>query len=531
MPHPCIPAEIELALGLDELDVPSALRVHIARRLGCSIDDVPEPVIVRRAIDARGGKVRFRVKVTLTTEADVPPEISAAVPREVKDNRCVVIVGDGPAGLFCAYELACHKIASIVVERGRTVQPRRHDLKSVLKRGEVNPDSNYCFGEGGAGTYSDGKLYTRATKRGEVRRVLELLVEHGAPHDIMIDARPHIGSNRLPQVVVALREHLQQVGVQFRFETRVVGLDVNNDPPGRKVRAVVCADGTSIGADAVVLATGHSARDVYDWLRAAGCRLEPKSFAIGLRCEHPQGLINRLQYGAQARHPRLPNAAYQLAHTEQGQGVFSFCMCPGGFIVPATTEADAVVVNGMSLSRRDSPYANSGIVASIRPEDWCQAGFDAVMGGVELQRTLEQAAFSAGGGAFRAPAARLMDFIERRGSSTLPKCSYQPGLASTNLDEVLAAGRLPIGDRIRDAFASFGRQMRGYLTQEAVLVGVETRTSSPLRIPRDPDTLQHPDLSDLYPVGEGAGYAGGIISAALDGIRAAHVLARRFDTT
>ncbi len=463
MPDPSMPTEIELTLGLDELEEPTTIRSRIARILGCAIDLVPAPVVVRRAIDARRGKVQFRIKVALGTAANQRTPRSDGILQEVAGQAQVLIVGDGPAGLFCAYELACHKVRSIVVERGKTVQPRRHDLKAVLQGGIVNPDSNYCFGEGGAGTYSDGKLYTRATKRGEVRRVLELLVEHGAPDDILIDARPHIGSNNLPKVVVALREHLRQIGVEFRFETRVTGLDVNAGTSPRLVRGVICADGTSIGADAVVLATGHSARDVYDWLSAAGCRLEPKSFAVGLRCEHPQGLINHLQYGRFARHPRLPNAAYQLAHSVQGKGVFSFCMCPGGFIVPSTTEPDAVVVNGMSLSRRDSPYANSGIVASICPEDWCQAGFDAVLGGIELQRTLEQSAYLAGGGAFRAPAARVTDFMAGRASNDLPKSSYQPGLANANFDEVFAAGRLPIIARIREALVVFGRQMPGFV--------------------------------------------------------------------
>ena len=527
MPGRSLPSEIELTLGLDELEEANTIRTRIARILGCATECVPTPVVVRRAIDARRGKVRFRIKVALATAVNPRVPSSGAAPREVSGHERVIIIGDGPAGLFCAYELACHAILSIVIERGKTVQPRRHDLKSVLQRGIVNPDSNYCFGEGGAGTYSDGKLYTRATKRGEVRRVLELLVEHGAPSDILIDARPHIGSNNLPKVVVALREHLRQVGVEFRFETRVTGLDFNAGATPRVVRGALCADGTSIGADAVVLATGHSARDVYDWLLKAGCTLEPKSFALGLRCEHPQEIINRSQYGRYAQHPRLPNAAYQLAYSEQGQGVFSFCMCPGGFIVPATTEPDAVVVNGMSLSRRDSPYANSGIVASIRPEEWSQAGFDAVLGGMELQRALEQAAYAAGGGAFRAPAARLTDFMASRASSDLPKSSYQPGLTSVNLDEIFAVGRLPVGDKIRNAMAVFGRRMPGFVTNQAVLVGVESRTSSPVRIPRNPNSLENPDLWGLYPVGEGAGFAGGIISAALDGIRAAQALARQ----
>jgi uncharacterized protein len=525
MPDRSIPKEIDLSLDLDDLEEPNALRARVARKLGRRPEEIPVPVVVRRAIDARGGKVQFRVRVALSETANGRLPSSEHEPREVKGSPVVVVIGDGPAGLFCAYELACHQIRSIIIERGRTVQPRRHDLKSVLHGGVVNPDSNYCFGEGGAGTYSDGKLYTRATKRGDVRRVLELLVEHGASREILVDARPHVGSNNLPKVVVALREHLTQVGVEFRFESRVIGLDVNSGATPRRVRGVRCADGGAFGADAVVVATGHSARDVYDWLTDVGCTLEPKSFALGVRCEHAQQLINRAQYGRYARHPRLPNAAYHLAHTDQGEGVFSFCMCPGGFIVPSTTEPNAVVVNGMSLSRRDSPFANSGLVASVTPEDWRRAGFDRVLGGLELQRAIEEAAFVAGGGAFRAPAVRIADFVAGRTSSDLPRCSYQPGLTSVNLDDVFAASRLPIAKRLRAALGVFGHQIRGFVTEEAVLVGVESRTSSPVRVPRDPDSMQNPELARLYPVGEGAGYAGGIVSAALDGIRAAQQIA------
>ena len=525
MPEPALPSEVELSLGLDELDEPQALRARVARQLHRPLEAVPEVRVVRRAIDARNGKVQFRVKVSLEQQRETLTASAQRAPREVGGPRRVVIVGDGPAGLFCAYELACAGIAVVIVERGKTVQPRRHDLKSVLG-GELNQDSNYCFGEGGAGTYSDGKLYTRATKRGDVPRVLEILVEHGAPADIAVDARPHIGSNRLPKVITALREHLQQVGVEFLFQTRVVGLDVKADTTRRSVRGVCCADGTVIGADAVVLATGHSARDVYDWLLAAGLSLQAKSFALGVRCEHPQSLINRIQYGSLAHHPKLPNATYQLTFSEGERAAFSFCMCPGGFIVPATTESDAQVVNGMSLSRRNSPFANSGIVASIHPSDWQAAGFDPVLGGIELQRAVERAAFIAGGGGFKAPAARLTDFLDGKSSSQLPRCSYQPGLTAANLDEVLAASRLPIGDWLRRGFRAFAQQMSRYITAEAVVLGVESRTSSPVRIPRDRDTLQHPEMQGLYPVGEGAGYAGGIVSAALDGMRAAQVLAR-----
>lgn len=520
-----IPQDVELTLALDDIDEPESLRGRIARQLGVKAEDIPHVRVVRRAIDARRGQVSFRLKVSLRDQEPSGKPVADTVPREVKGERKVAIVGDGPAGLFCAYELACRGIPSVVIERGKTVQPRRHDLKSVLRNGTLNPESNYCFGEGGAGTYSDGKLYTRATKRGDVPRVLEVLVEHGAPPEIAVDARPHIGSNRLPKVVTALREHLTQVGVEFRFASHVVGLDVDETRQPRRVRGVRLEDGSAVGADAVVLATGHSARDVYQWLLDAGLTLVPKSFALGVRCEHPQSLINRIQYGALAQHPKLPNAAYQLTHTQGERGCFSFCMCPGGFIVPATTEADGQVVNGMSLSRRDSPYANSGIVVSIHPHDWQGAGFDTIIGGIELQRVIEQAAFAAAGGGFKAPAVRLTDFLDGKTSSSLPPSSYQPGLHAASLHEVLDAGKLPIASWLLDGFRAFARQMRGYVTSQAVLLGVESRTSSPVRIPRDSTTLQHPELLGFYPVGEGAGYAGGIVSAALDGIRVAQQLA------
>jgi uncharacterized FAD-dependent dehydrogenase len=409
----------------------------------------------------------------------------------------------------------------VVVDRGKTVQPRRHDLKALHQRGQVDSDSNYCFGEGGAGTYSDGKLYTRAHKRGSVRDVIELLALHGAPEAILVDARPHIGSNRLPKVVTALREKLESVGVKFEFGARVVGL---LQRPGR-VTGVRLSDGREIAARAVVLATGHSARDVFVMLAEAGVLLEAKAFALGVRVEHPQPLINRIQYGRFADHPKLPNASYRVAETVEGRGVFSFCMCPGGFVVPASTEPGELVVNGMSLSRRDSPYANSGLVIGVEPGDVEQAGYSGVLGGVELQRRIEQAAFAASSGALSAPATRVTDFLARRASSTVPETSYIPGLTPTDVGPILDAAGLKLADRLRLALAAFDRKLRGYRTEEAVLIGVESRTSSPVRVPRDPESLQAPGFSGLYPCGEGAGYAGGIVSAALDGQRVARAIA------
>jgi uncharacterized protein len=512
--------EIEIDLGLDDPDDPEALRTRVAARLAVPGADLPPIEIKKRAIDARGGRVRFHL--TLAPLEPAAPGLGEPLPREVDRAERVIIVGDGPAGLFCAYELARRGIGSIVLDRGKSVQPRRRDLKGLTQHGRVDPDSNYCFGEGGAGTYSDGKLYTRSHKRGDVRDVLELLHQHGAPADILVDARPHIGSNKLPKVITALRERLSEHGVQFRFGARVVG--IGRDAQGA-ARSVQLADGSELLGEAVVLATGHSARDVYELLDQAGVRLVSKGFALGVRIEHPQPLINAIQYGRHADHPKLPNAAYRVAYTEEQRGVFSFCMCPGGFIVPAATELDGLVVNGMSLSRRDSPFANSGLVVSIEPEDLERAGYGGPLGGITYQRVIERAAKLAGGGSLRAPATRAADFVQGRSSRDAPETSYQPGLLPTNLRDVLDSGGIPLAKRMARALALFEKRMRGYASGDAVLVGVESRTSSPVRVPRDPESLQSPDMRGLYPTGEGAGYAGGIVSAALDGMRVARAIA------
>jgi uncharacterized FAD-dependent dehydrogenase len=511
--------ELEIVLGLDEPDDDAALRARTARLLGTSPDALPALRLLKRSLDARRGRVRFHL--LLEVGGTPPPPLALPEPREARGARRALIVGDGPAGLFCAYELARAGVASLVLDRGKPVQPRRRDLRGLQQEGRVDRDSNYCFGEGGAGTYSDGKLYTRSHKRGDVRDVLEILVRHGASDAILSDARPHIGSNKLPRVVAALRAHLEEVGVAFAFESRVVAL--SRDASGR-VRGVLLADGREIGGDAVVLATGHSARDVLEMLDDAGVRLEPKGFALGVRIEHRQTLIDRLQYGQAAGHPRLPSASYRLAHNQDGRGVFTFCMCPGGFVVPAATEPDGIVVNGMSLSRRDSRFANSGLVVAIEPEDVARAGFSGPLGGVLLQRRIERAAKLAGGEGLRAPATRADDFLAGRASSSVPESSYQPGLTPGDVGAVLDAAGLPIAARLRAALSRFGRSLPGYADGDAVLLGVESRTSAPVRVPRDPDSYQSPDVAGLYPCGEGAGYAGGIVSAALDGMRVARAL-------
>jgi uncharacterized FAD-dependent dehydrogenase len=521
-----LPERLTVTVGLDDDDGPEAIRRAAARKIGVDEDELPELYLRTRSVDARRGRVRFNLQLDVGGD-DPWADLGAPHPREVADERRVVVVGDGPAGLFAAYELARHGIGAIVLDRGKKVQPRRKDLKLLNQRHTVPPDSNYCFGEGGAGTYSDGKLYTRATKRGDVTDVMGLLALHGAPRAILEDARPHIGSNKLPLVVTALRERLEDCGQQFRFGAKVVGLLASGEGDARRVRGVRLEGGEEIAADEVVLATGHSARDVWEMLRDVGVQLEAKPFALGVRIEHPQPLINQIQYGAAAGHPKLPNAPYRLAHTEGGRGVFSFCMCPGGFVVPASTESGALVVNGMSLSRRDSPFANSGLVVSVELEDVFPLFGEHPFAGVELQKKLEELAWQAGGGGLRAPAARATDLLAGRAASTLPDTSYQPGVVPTDIRDVLDGTGLRISHRIRDALSVFDEKMRGYLTEDAILIGVESRTSAPVRVPRDDDSLESPDLAGLYPAGEGAGYAGGIVSAALDGINVARQIAAR----
>ncbi|MGE0789183.1 MAG: NAD(P)/FAD-dependent oxidoreductase [Sandaracinaceae bacterium] len=520
MPRP-LPDELELELGLDEPDDEAALRARAAKKLHVPPEAIPFVAIRRRSIDARKGRVRFHVLIGLTSE-EGRPALGEPLPREVSGPVRAIVVGDGPAGLFCAYELARLGVRAVVLDRGKPVQPRRHDLKGLQQRGVVNPESNYCFGEGGAGTYSDGKLYTRAHKRGDVRDVIETLAAHGAPEAILVDARPHIGSNKLPKVITAMRERLEACGVALRFESKVVGLTIT----GGRVAGVTLADGDMLEADHVVLATGHSARDVFELLLEAGVRVEPKAFALGVRIEHPQPLIDRIQYGRDHGHPKLPAASYRLAHDVDGRGVFSFCMCPGGWIVPASTEPDGLVVNGMSLSRRDSPFANSGLVVSVEPEDWMRAGFSGPLGGVALQRAIETRAMRAGGGRLAAPATRVTDFLAGRGSSTAPASSYLPGLVAADIAEVLDGAGVPFAARLRAALRAFEKRMRGYATEEAVLVATESRTSAPVRVPRDRETLESIDVRGLYPAGEGAGYAGGIVSAAMDGMRIGRAIGR-----
>ena len=476
----------------------------------------------RRSIDARGRQALVRLRADVY-RSNPPADLFGPwfiYPNVKTNSPRIVIVGAGPAGLFAALRCLELGLKPIVLERGRDVRARRRDLAAINKEHHVDTDSNYCFGEGGAGTYSDGKLYTRATKRGDVGRVLRRLVQHGATPDILVDAHPHIGTNKLPAVVQALREAITAAGGEVRFETRVSDLLLE----GNLLRGVLTAAGETIEAEATILATGHSARDIYELLHRRGVLIEAKPFALGVRVEHPQALIDQAQYRRTER-GLLPAASYSLVHqTEvrgEQRGVFSFCMCPGGFIVPAATAPGEVVVNGMSPSRRDSRFANSGIVAAVELSDMDVQQYGP-LAGLHFQQQIEQLACQAAGGTQRAPAQLLGDFLKNKRSAELLETSYQPGLVSVRMDEVLGP---VLAERLRQGFRDFGRKIPGYATNAAQIVGVESRTSAPIRIPRDKETLQHPVVAGLFPCGEGAGYAGGIVSAAIDGERCAEAVA------
>lgn len=508
--------ELQLRVNLIEERNPEILQYKAAKQLHIDVSQISGIKVLRKSIDARKKDVVFNYKVGVYIDESVPEKSAYAFEyQDVSKSKEVHIVGFGPAGMYAA--LRCIELGykPVVLERGKNVKDRRRDLRAINQEHVVNEDSNYCFGEGGAGTYSDGKLYTRSLKRGDVRRIFENLVFHGATEQILIDAHPHIGTNKLPKIIQNIRETILKYGGEIHFESRVTDLVIKNN----KLVAIRLQNNIEMSAQALILATGHSARDIYELLHKKEIRLKAKSFAMGVRVEHPQDIIDSIQYHCSGtRDELLPAAAYSLVHQVQNRGVYSFCMCPGGFIVPAATANGEVVVNGMSPSRRNNKFANSGIVVEINVDkDIPKYDQFGPLKGLEYQKNLERLAFTSGGRTQTAPAQRLVDFVEGRLSENLNGTSYQPGLRSAPLHSLLPK---LIGSRLRKGFAAFGRKMHGYYTNEANIVGVESRTSSPVNIPRK-ENLEHPEISGLFPCGEGAGYAGGIISAAMDGERCA----------
>ena len=514
--------EIDLRLDPKTAYTPELLRRAAARRLAIAPDRLRDAVVFRRSIDARQRNVV--VNVALRCYIDEPaPEHPLANPVEYRqlpaDAPQAVIVGAGPAGLFAALRLIELGVKPVVLERGKDVDSRRVDLATLCRESAVDPDSNYCFGEGGAGAYSDGKLYTRSKKRGDVDKILRIFHQHGAQDEILVDAHPHIGTDRLPEVIKAIRQTIIACGGEVRFCCRVTGLLLTEGSENQAVRGVVTADGSEV-LGPVILATGHSARDVYEFLQRAGIRLEPKGIAVGVRLEHPQNLIDCLQYHSRdGRGLYLPPAEYSLLTRVDGRAVYSFCMCPGGVVVPAASAPGEMVVNGMSPSNRGTRWSNSGMVVEVLPED---VEGDDPLRMMEYQHQIERRFFEDAGQSLNAPAQRMTDFVNSRLSTSLPRSSYAPGVHSARIDRLLPR---EISRRLQQGFRDFNRRQQGFLSPEAIVLGNETRTSSPVRIPRDRLSMVHVDLPGLYPCGEGAGYAGGIVSAAIDGERSAEALA------
>ena len=516
-----MPQELNLQVSPEIASNESLLYDYVSKTVRVSTKLVHKVVILKRSIDARQKsiKVNLKVSVYLIDEKYIAQKIELPHYENVSNKQEVIIVGAGPAGLFAALQLIELGIKPIVIERGKQVRGRRRDLKAINVDHIVNEDSNYCFGEGGAGTYSDGKLYTRSKKRGDVDRILKLLVAFGATPDILVEAHPHIGTNKLPQIIEDIRAKIIEMGGQVLFETRVIDFVIKNN----EIQGVVTHNGDTISANKLILATGHSARDIFELLDKKKIFLEAKPFAIGVRAEHPQELIDKIQYSCDYRGDYLPPAPYSIVKQVDGRGMYSFCMCPGGVIAPCATSPGEVVTNGWSPSKRDQATANSGIVVELKLEDFKPFAKFGALAGMEFQKSIEQKAWHLAGETQKVPAQRMLDFTQNKLSSFIPKTSYVPGTTSIEMGQIFPGFLTQI---LRDGFTEFGKSMRGFMTNDAILHAPESRTSSPVRIPRDNFTLEHPQIKGLFPCGEGAGYAGGIISAAIDGEKCAQKIAQ-----
>jgi hypothetical protein len=511
-----MPREIQTQVHPEVAANESLLQKHIGNLLNTSVNDIKKVIVLKRSIDARQKAVKVNIKASVFFTEDTFKETTKELPiyKDVSDAQEVIVVGAGPAGLFAALQLIELGLKPIVVERGKDIRGRRRDLKAINVDHIVNEDSNYCFGEGGAGTYSDGKLYTRSKKRGDIDRILKLLVAFGATPDILVEAHPHIGTNKLPQIIQDIREKITEFGGQVLFETRVTDFIVNKN----EIQGIVTQNGDKILANKLILATGHSARDIFELLHKKQILIEAKPFAVGVRAEHPQSLIDSIQYSCDYRGEYLPPAPYSIVKQVNGRGMYSFCMCPGGVIAPCATSNGEVVTNGWSPSKRDQATANSGIVVELKLEDFKPYEKFGPLAGLEFQKQIEQKAWQVAGKSQKVPAQRMVDFTQKKISSEIPKTSYVPGTTSSELGDVFPEF---LTQTLRQGFVDFGKSMRGYLTNEAILHAPESRTSSPVRIPRDSVNLEHLQIKGLYPCGEGAGYAGGIISAAIDGEKCA----------
>lgn len=517
-----MPKEFQFQVSPEVAANEDLLTKQVAKICNINPDEIQKVVVLKRSIDARQKSIKINLKglAYLVGENFSPAPIEIPDYPNVENKQEVIIVGAGPAGLFAALQLIELGLKPIVLERGKDVRGRRRDLKAINIEGIVNEDSNYCFGEGGAGTYSDGKLYTRSKKRGDIDRILTLLVGFGATPDIMIDAHPHIGTNKLPQIIQDIREKIIECGGKVLFETRVTDFVIKNN----EIEGVVLYNGNIISANKVILATGHSARDLFELLHQKNILIEAKPFALGVRAEHPQELIDKIQYSCDYRGEFLPPAPYSVVKQVNGRGIYSFCMCPGGIIAPCATSPGEVVTNGWSPSKRDQSTANSGIVVELKLEDFKPFQKFGPLAGMEFQKAIEQNAWKLGGETQKVPAQRMVDFTQNKVSQNIPKTSYVPGTTSVEMGQVFPGFLSQI---MREGFIQFEKSMKGYLTNEAILHAPESRTSSPVRVPRDDFSLEHLQIKGLYPCGEGAGYAGGIISAAIDGEKCAHKVAER----